>query len=178
MASNNQKKICLLGVFGVGKTSFVQQFVYNKFSEAYLSTIGVKIMKKEMPPVTADKNGKSVAYDFLIWDIEGVNQSWETPDSYYLGASGAIVVADLLREDTVRDLPKIIERFRKVSPQAPIVLAGNKKDLLGENSKTEKAFAKLAEKENLPGFFTSAKTNENVQESFTTLANLIAQKNV
>lgn len=177
MASNNQKKICLLGVFGVGKTSFVQQFVYNKFSESYLSTIGVKIMKKEMPPVP-DAGGKSVSFDFLIWDIEGVNQSWETPDNYYLGASGALVVADLLREETVRDMPKIIERFRKVSPQAPIVLAGNKKDLLGENSKSEKTFTKVVEKENLPGFFTSAKTNENVRESFTALAYLIAKNNI
>ncbi len=174
MASNSQKKICLLGVFGVGKTSLVQQFIYNKFSESYLSTIGVKIMKKDMPPVEG-RDGGPVNLDFLIWDIEGVNQTWETPDNYYMGASGALVVADLLREETIKDMPKIIDRFKKVSPNSPIVLAGNKKDLLEEGSKAEKAFSKIAEKENFPIFFTSAKTNENVKESFVTLAKLIAK---
>ena len=41
-----QKKICLLGAFGVGKTSLVRRFVDTIFSDAYLTTVGVKIDKK------------------------------------------------------------------------------------------------------------------------------------
>ena len=41
-----QKKICLLGGFGVGKTSLVSRFVHSIFSDKYLTTVGVKIEKK------------------------------------------------------------------------------------------------------------------------------------
>ena len=38
-----QKKICMLGGFSVGKTSLVKRYVESVFSEAYLTTVGVKI---------------------------------------------------------------------------------------------------------------------------------------
>ena len=41
-----QKKICMLGGFGVGKTSLVSRFVTSIFSDTYLTTVGVKIDKK------------------------------------------------------------------------------------------------------------------------------------
>ncbi len=41
-----KKKICLLGSFGVGKTSLVARFVHSIFSDKYLTTVGVKIDKK------------------------------------------------------------------------------------------------------------------------------------
>ena len=43
-----QKKICLLGLLGVGKTSLVRRFVENMFEEKYHSTIGVKVDRKHM----------------------------------------------------------------------------------------------------------------------------------
>ena len=43
-----QKKICMLGSFGVGKTSLVARFVQGIFSTKYQSTVGVKIDKREM----------------------------------------------------------------------------------------------------------------------------------
>ena len=38
----SQKKICLLGGFGVGKTSLISRYVHSIFSDKYLTTIGVK----------------------------------------------------------------------------------------------------------------------------------------
>ena len=43
-----EKKICMMGAPGVGKTSLVRRFVDSVFSEKYLSTIGVKIDKKSV----------------------------------------------------------------------------------------------------------------------------------
>ena len=59
-----QKKICMVGVFGTGKTCLVQQFVYSIFAARYLSTVGVKIDRKD---VTA--HGKDVR--LMLWDLEG-----------------------------------------------------------------------------------------------------------
>ena len=41
-----QKKICMLGATGVGKTSLVSRYVLSVFSDKYLTTIGVKIDRK------------------------------------------------------------------------------------------------------------------------------------
>ena len=57
-----QKKICLLGAFGVGKTSLTRRFVSSIFSDAYLTTVGVKIDKK-----TLDVGTTPVS--LVIWDI-------------------------------------------------------------------------------------------------------------
>ncbi len=38
-----QKKICMVGAFGVGKTSLVARFVHSTYSDKYLTTVGVKI---------------------------------------------------------------------------------------------------------------------------------------
>ena len=46
-----KKKICLLGSFAVGKTSLVERFVHDRFEDKYLTTVGVKISTKLVPPV-------------------------------------------------------------------------------------------------------------------------------
>src|SRR4026207_752305 len=43
-----QKKVCVLGAFGVGKTSLVRRYVETIFSDTYLTTVGVKIDKKTL----------------------------------------------------------------------------------------------------------------------------------
>ena len=41
-------KVCIVGDFAVGKTSVVERFVTNQFSDKYLTTVGVKIDTKEI----------------------------------------------------------------------------------------------------------------------------------
>lgn len=41
-----KKKVCMLGSFGVGKTSLIRKFVHNAYSDRYVSTVGVKVDKK------------------------------------------------------------------------------------------------------------------------------------
>lgn len=59
-----QKKICMLGGFSVGKTSLVRRYVHSVFSDAYLTTVGVKIDKKivTLPDRTVN---------LILWDLAG-----------------------------------------------------------------------------------------------------------
>ena len=59
-----QKKICMLGSFAVGKTSLVRRFVESMYSEAYHTTVGVKVDKKNV-----QVNGAEVT--LVLWDIYG-----------------------------------------------------------------------------------------------------------
>ena len=63
-----QQKLCMLGSFAVGKTSLVGRFVRQMFSDRYLTTVGVRIDKKEL--VVAGREVKLV-----LWDIHGEDES-------------------------------------------------------------------------------------------------------
>jgi hypothetical protein len=41
-----QKKVCMVGTSGVGKTSLVAKFVHSMFSDKYLTTVGVKMASR------------------------------------------------------------------------------------------------------------------------------------
>jgi GTPase SAR1 family protein len=81
-------KICLLGTFGVGKTSLVQRFVNDRFSEKYLTTVGLTLSQKMMPPVRHEAADKSIQHMFLIWDIAGIEKYDSMVLNYFRGASG------------------------------------------------------------------------------------------
>lgn len=150
-----RKKILLLGDFSVGKTSLIKRYIDDTFDDSYLTTIGVKISKKQL---TIDQT----ECELLIWDVEGATPQKKIPESYMHGASGAIFVTDCGREDTTLDLDDHIQRFLAINPNAKYVLAHNKSDLLTDQQK------KLFDLET-NSFFTSAKDDINVEKLFFTL---------
>jgi len=164
-----KKKVCLLGSFGVGKTSLIRRYVFDLFDDQYLSTIGVKVSQKVLPPIEKH-DGHFVQYHLMLWDIEGQEKFKDYLDNYYVGASGAVLVLDLTRQDSWQLIPKIMERFKAVNPQASLILACNKTDLLPDNHQSVRAAAELAADLHIDYFLTSAKTGQNVQLFFEQLA--------
>ena len=153
------KKVILLGNFGVGKTSLVRQYVFHKFSDDYLTTIGVRIDKK-IVAVGEDE------VSLIIWDIAGESTHQKIPDSYKLGAHGIIYVIDVLRPSTYRSVEDEITSLQNLLPNAPIIKVANKIDLLTEKERIEIV-------NNLPlGNYVlcSAKNGENVEKAFNLLA--------
>ncbi|KYG83763.1 Rab family GTPase [Roseivirga echinicomitans] len=152
------KKVILVGHFGVGKTSLVQQFVYSKFSEKYLTTIGVKIDKK-----VVEFDGHQMT--LLIWDIAGETEQNSVSKSYKLGSHGIIYVFDLTRPSTYENLSGQVEYLKTLLPNAPIQVLGNKKDLLSEEE-----LSSITETIDFPFKTTSAKTGEYVEDAFIDLS--------
>lgn len=155
---NISKKVILVGNFGVGKTSLTRQFVYQKFADEYLTTLGVKIDKKIMPLGEAQVN-------LIIWDIAGEVSQTKVPKSYYLGANGVIYVFDLSRPSTFKHITEDLEYIQQLLPNVPYILAGNKKDLL-----TEEELKNTINELPLPcEYLTSARTGESVEKMFQDL---------
>lgn len=157
-----QKKICVLGAAGVGKTSLTAQFVYSKFSEKYLSSMGVKIDKK-----VVSVNGSDV--NLMIWDIHGEEKYKKIPSSYLRGASGLMMVIDGTRRDTLDVAQEIIARVKEEVGDIPYIYLINKSDLHDAWSISDSDIQTL-EATNNPVFLTSAKTGDNVELSFTSIA--------
>ena len=168
-ANSFVKKILLLGEPAVGKTSLVRRFVYDIFDDMYISSIGVKIVKKTMI-LSAEKDlstSQDVEVNFLLWDIEGQKGREELSKSYCAGAEGALVVCDLTRKDTLDALPGWISDLQKLEGSIPILIfLVNKNDLKEDARFGEDDVKALASKYHASYFFTSAKTGYNVENAF------------
>ena len=157
-----QKKICMVGVFGTGKTCLVQQFVHSIFSVKYLSTVGVKIDKKEVKVGDRDVT-------LVLWDLEGRDGNRDINASYLRGAHGVIYVVDGTRRETADQLREIRDIVEGSLGTVPSVVALNKVDLTNDwkLSPADEASAGGAE---LHRIRTSAKTGEGVEATFQWLA--------
>lgn len=156
---NSSKKIVLVGHFGVGKSSLVRRFVQNAFSDHYVVTIGVHILKKELYI-----NNQNIT--LVIWDIEGKDDIKKVRPSYLLGTSGFIYVIDPTREQTFEHFNDEIDFVKNNYPQAKIVTVANKCDVIDLEDFKEN----LKSKNITIDFFTSAKTGNQVETVFETLA--------
>ena len=165
-----QKKICLLGMFGVGKTSLVRRFVDNTFSDKYLSTVGVKVSRKR---VALAGHARFSDLDLLIWDIASQDELQQVAKSYFRGPHGAIAVYDLTRPDTARQLETFCQSFLEIAPQARLVYAGNKSDLIDPATIDPWRGTSLPDFAAQRSFLTSAKTGDNVAALFQKLADTI-----
>ncbi|MBS0339440.1 MAG: GTP-binding protein [Proteobacteria bacterium] len=162
-----QRKICLLGAFGVGKTSLVRRYVDTIFSDTYLTTVGVKIDKK-----VASVNGEEVA--LIIWDIAGEDAVAAVRVSYLRGAAAYLLVVDGTRPETLETAASIQNRITAEIGAAPFIALLNKADLVEDWALAPERLQQL-ESEGWRFRRTSAKTGDAVDESFAELAALVAK---
>ena len=156
----------MLGMWGVGKTSLVQQFVSSIFDEKYHSTLGVKVDKK-----VVDVDGQKV--NMLLWDVAGAEDHFSVPIHYVKGAAGYLLVIDGTRKASLDKAIDLIDFIEKGIGPLPFVACVNKSDLEWELTEAdiESALAPFG------GQFlsTSAKTGENVELAFKKLARMSIQ---
>lgn len=161
-----QKKICMVGVFGTGKTCLVQQYVHSIFAAKYLSTVGVKIDRKDVRVGDQDVR-------LMLWDLEGRDGTRDVNASYLRGAHGILYVADGTRPETLGAIVELREIVSAAIGDIPSMMALNKIDLTDEWKVSATDETDLVSK-GLHMIRTSAKTGEGVQDSFQWLAGAAA----
>jgi small GTP-binding protein len=157
-----QKKICMVGVFGTGKTCLVQQYVQGIFSVKYLSTVGVKIDRKHIKIGDQD-------ITLMLWDLEGRDGTRDVSQSYVKGAHGIIYVADGTRPETAQQLVDLRRIVTTAAGELPSVVALNKSDLK-EEWRLSSSDESNAGGEGVYRLKTSAKTGAGVEDAFQWLA--------
>jgi small GTP-binding protein len=115
-------KVVMLGAFAVGKTSLVQRFVNSIFSDKYKTTLGVKIDKKTIAIENQD-------VDLILWDLAGEDEFMKVRSSYLRGSSGAILVADGTRPETLDIAVELNHKVNREVGHIPFILLVNKSDL-------------------------------------------------
>lgn len=158
-----QKKVCILGGFGVGKTSLIRRYVQSIFSDTYLTTVGVKIEKKLV-------NVGATDVALILWDIAGEDEVTAIRTSYLRGAAGYFLVVDLTRGETLEVAKSIQARVISEIGAVPFLFLFNKADLEEDQDIPEQSLEELKDA-GCVVLRTSAKTGEGVQEAFQILAN-------
>lgn len=156
------KKVAMLGMWGVGKTSLVQQFVHSLYDEKYHASLGVKVDKKV---VTRTDGGEMT---LMLWDIAGAEDRFSVPLSYIRGAAGYLLVIDGTRPETLDGALELVETIENGIGTLPFVAVINKADLpwkLTESDVRERLDGRA-----LNILSSSARTGENVEAAFLTLA--------
>ncbi|KAM5171250.1 rab-like protein 2A [Mantella aurantiaca] len=155
-AEENVKIICL-GDSAVGKSKLMERFLMDGFRPQQLSTFALTLYK-----YTTTVDGKTVLVDF--WDTAGQERFQSMHASYYHKAHACIMVFDVQRKITYKNLSSWYQELREYRPEIPCIVVANKID--ADLRVTQKGF-NFAKKNNLPFYFVSAAHGTNVVKLFT-----------
>jgi len=164
-------KLVVMGSGGVGKSAITVQFIQGIFIKKYDPTIEESYRK----PVEVD--GKN--YMLEILDTAGTEQFTAMRDLYMKNGQGFALVFSLVSDSTFHDLTAIRNQIIKVkdTEDVPMVLVGNKADLVDKRCVSAEEAQSLADKSFGGKFFeTSAKTNQNINEVFEDLVRQVVAK--
>merc|ERR1712080_30111 len=163
-------KLLLIGDSGVGKTCLVFRFCENAFNTSFISTIGIDFKLK-----TINLRGKRIKLQ--IWDTAGQERFRAITASFYRGAMGILLVYDITNS---RSFENITNWLRKIDEYASEgverMIVGNKIDIEDKRVVSREKGEEIAAKHNVRFLETSAKTNVNVEEAFTEIAEIILDK--
>ena len=161
-------KILILGEFRVGKSSMVLRYVEDRFPGDYMATIGANFLVKT---VNLKVDTKNVCVGLQIWDLGGHTRSTEVGKVFFQGVSGALLVYDITRPDTLNKIELWQEQLARHSSDVTLYLVGNKNDLENYRAVTTEEGKLVQKKNNIDFFFeTSAKTGDHIQETFEHMA--------
>ncbi|XP_008979107.3 rab-like protein 2B isoform X2 [Callithrix jacchus] len=153
-ADDNVKIICL-GDSAVGKSKLMERFLMDGFQPQQLSTYALTMYKH-----TATVDGKTILVDF--WDTAGQERFQSMHASYYYKAHACIMVFDVQRKVTYKNLSTWYTELREFRPEIPCIVVANKID---DINVTQKSF-NFAKKFSLPLYFVSAADGTNVVKLF------------
>ena len=170
-------KLVCIGDSAVGKTSITVRTCHDQFDGEYLLTIGVEFGSKVC------NIGENNEIRLQIWDTAGQERFRFLQPAYYRGAHGALLVYDITRVESFKNVPTWIGNLvSTLGNPIPTILVGNKCDLDDLRVITFEDGKFLAEqlsaeyKRDIPFYETSAKTNQNVEEVFLKLGEIMIEE--
>ncbi|MFX0187742.1 MAG: Rab family GTPase [Candidatus Hodarchaeota archaeon] len=155
-------KITVIGDGAVGKTSLIKKYTQGSFQKDYIKTLGAQFSKYD-----EEIDGDNVKLFF--WDIAGQAEFMFMRPTFYKGSKAAIIVFSHApgEEESYEHVVQWHDDIKNFCGDLPIVLFGNKLDLVNEKNLDDKKVQDLIKDRNFLGYYkTSAKTGSGVYKAF------------
>jgi small GTP-binding protein len=153
-------KITVIGDPAVGKTSLIKKYTQGSFQKDYIKTLGAQFSKYDEE--IEEENCK-----LFFWDIAGQDEWSFMRGTFYKGSKAAIIVFSHTDEESFEHIPKWHDDITNFCGDIPIVIFGNKLDLVDEDNLNDKKVNKLVRKRDFLTYVkTSAKTGTGVYKGF------------
>ncbi|MFW9898508.1 MAG: Rab family GTPase [Candidatus Thorarchaeota archaeon] len=155
-------KITVIGDGAVGKTSLIKKYTQGSFQKDYIKTLGAQFSKYD-----EEIEGDNVKLFF--WDIAGQAEFMFMRPTFYKGSKAAIIVFSHApgEEESYEHVAQWHDDIKNFCGDLPIVLFGNKLDLVNEKDLDDKKIQDLIDDRNFLGYYkTSAKTGSGVYKAF------------
>ena len=164
-----QLKIVLVGERRVGKTSLLERYVQNHFSEEYTGTLGGRVYPTDLE---VGLDGEDIALAHVaFFDLMGehsVRQVFSQP--FFYGTQGVLAVCDVERPKTLHAIKDWLQVVTSITGPLPMGIAFNKVDRAESMAIGPDETAWLRQEFPLvPTFMTSARTGQGVEEAFSTI---------
>lgn len=165
MLADFKVKFSLIGDSGVGKSSLLFQLTENSFLISQEVTIGVEYGAKVFRVKYKDKVHP---IKVQVWDTAGQEAFRSIVSSYYRDVAALLVVFDVCKMRSFKNLDYWISEARKINTHAVITVIGNKIDETYPDKRqvSRKEAEEYAKKHDYLYFETSAKTSKNVHDAF------------
>jgi small GTP-binding protein len=153
-------KITVIGDGAVGKTSLIKKYTQGSFQKDYIKTLGAQFSKY-------DEEIEGDNCKLFFWDIAGQREFDFMRPTFYKGSKAAIIVFSHIDENSFNHIKDWHEDIKKYTGDLPIVLFGNKTDLVDKKDLDEEIINGMVQDRNFLGYYkTSAKTGSGVYEAF------------
>lgn len=120
-------ELVIVGWFETGKTTFTGRFKDGVVREYYDDYHATKVAKVSFD---TDVDGVYIETRFHIWDHDGINHFKKLEDD--VPRKCAVVMFDFTSTISIEKIEKWIAEVRTIRPDIPIVIVGNKYDLVDE----------------------------------------------
>jgi Ras-related protein Rab-7A len=154
-----------------GKTSLMNQYVYQSFNAHYKATIGADFLVRDVVI-----GGKHVTLQ--LWDTAGQERFQSLGVAFYRGADCCVLVYDITDLQSFHNLSSWMQEFimhaaPRDEQKFPFVILGNKMDLAKKRQVQPHIVKEFCQQHNdLPHFETSAKEGIDVEQAFETIARI------
>jgi small GTP-binding protein len=158
-------KVTLIGESSVGKTSIINRYTKESFSQELDSTLGANYSQKKIT-----RHGKKIRLD--LWDTAGQEKYRAIGRHFYKESYIVCLVYDITNNDSFEKIKSIwYPDLKEYGEKLKIVaLVGNKLDKYLEEEVKEDDARKFAEEIKAIYKRTSAMEGTNIEDLFNTLA--------
>jgi Ras-related protein Rab-18 len=167
--TKNPYIILALGEPTVGKSAYIQKYVYNIFKNT-CPTIGLKIVSKYL----YSSNEEKIKIKFV--DISGKERYQSLPLLFIKQAHGVILMYDITRKNTFNTISNWWEKILDSKDKDfPAILIGNKCDLENQREVQKKEGEKIAKELGIKFLEVSNKNGKSIKKSARELIKMILQ---